>query len=456
MKLVKNYLIDSYNYVRVIKLKLKEIIDVIEGHVIQGDENTEIENILIDSRKVSREDLFIAIIGTKINSHQFVKNINCKAVIVSDNVKVNKKITVIKVNNTLKSLELLSRYFRKKYNIPLIAITGSVGKTTTKELIGELLETKYNIVKNEQSFNNNIGLPLTMLKVNKDTNLIICELGTNNFGEIKHLSNICKPNVGVITNIGTSHIGNFKTKKNIYLEKISIKENMRKGIIFVNNNDKYLKKTKDKNNLIYKVSYNKKIKFKNINYFYNKTTFDLYLCQNKYEVQFNIPGKKILDNVALAIEVALFFDIEIDSIVKILNNFKNIDNRLDIITINNTTIINDCYNSSYESLINSLEIFKKTKGTKTLILGDILELGSKTNKIYYKIIKQIKKIPNLNIILIGNNLSVIENKLNCPYFKNNNQVINYLKNIKLSSNILIKGSRKLRLEEIVEYLKTKN
>lgn len=446
---------------------VKDIIDLLNGQIINKSSNIylQVNEIKIDHRQLKKNDLFIAIKGNKFDGHDFVeKAIKAKAVaIIIDhkikNIKTN--IPLIMVQDTTNCLLTIGSYIRNQnIEIPLIAITGSVGKTTTKELIASVLEKKYNVLKNNGNLNNHIGLPLTLFKLNKEYDVAVVELGMNHLGEVNKLSNCCKPDIGIITNIGTAHIGNLKTQKNIFKAKKEIIDGMDDGILLVNGDDKYLKKINETENIkILKCGIKNTNDFcaYNINSDLKKTTFNVLINDIEHIITLNIGGKHLVNNVLFAIYIGIMFEIDIEDIKKAIYEFRPVSNRMSLIELqNNITIIDDCYNSSYESLIGALEQLKTINKNKIIILGDILELGRHSTKIHKKIGKYLLKCNESNVLLVGNEMSKIKNK-KFKHFIDNESLINYLSECDISNNlIMIKGSRKMHLEQVKEYILNNN
>ena len=321
-------------------MTLNEIIKVINGKSNIDSEEI-IKEIKTDTRKINKGDIFIAIKGKNYDGHDFIDDALKKGAIacIVEN-SINDKC--IKVNSTIESLFLVGNYMRNKYNIPLIAITGSNGKTTTKDLLYHILSSKYNVLKNEGSKNNIIGVSDTLFKLNNDHELIVMELGTNHLGEISYLSKMCNPNLGIITNIGSSHLEYFKKRKNIFKEKISILDGINNKNLIINGDDKYLKKLK-----YFKCGLNKKndLKAYNIKEYIDHIEFYIYL-DKEYKIIFNNPGKHFINDILLAIKTALDYKIKINTIIERIENFKLTDKRMNIIKIKNNILINDCYNAS--------------------------------------------------------------------------------------------------------------
>ena len=428
-------------------MNIEEIYKISDGIIINGKiDNKIINDVQIDSRKVKKNSLFICIKGKNDDGHNYIEKVLKKSIciIVEKDIKVKSNTLIIKVENTLDFLYKLGLYIRNKYiNVPLIAVTGSVGKTTTKELLVHILKNKYNILYSKGNNNNNIGIPLTLTQY-KNENLIILELGMNHLKEIEKLSNMVKPNTSIITNIGSSHIGNLGSKRNIYKAKLEIIKGMNKGNLVLNINDKYLKKYKNKSLNIY---YND-FEIKNV-LCSNKLYFTLIYDKKEYNIKFNIPNISLIDNISLVIKTCLLYKIDMKDIISNLETFQTLEGRNKYIYLNNVTLIDDCYNASYESIISSVNALKNKESI--IILGDILELGKYSKKIHKKLGKTIKK--NKNILTVGKNMKITSKYCNGINFNNNKELINYLNKMDLKNKyILLKGSRGMHLEEVKKYI----
>lgn len=427
-------------------MDLNKIIDITKGKCLNQFKNNKINKIVTDTRKLKKNDLFIALKGKKYNGHDYIKNIKkASGIIIDEDIEIKTKIPVIKVESTYKVLFDLGSFFRNKYNIPLIAITGSNGKTTTKELISYILESKYKILKNNESKNNIIGVSDTLFHLNDKYEMIVMEMGMNHKGEISDLSKMCKPNIGIITNIGSSHVGLLKNRRNIFKAKLEIKDGL-DGELIVNGDDKYLKRIKK----CYKCGrnyYNDLIAY-NIYSNNELLEFSIYL-DKEYRIIFNNPGIHFINDILMAIKVCLMYDIDINTIIDRINKFKMVDKRMNIKKYKDITIIDDCYNASYESVKGGLEVLKNIKQDKIIILGDMLELGRYSRKYHFKLNFILNKIDNKEVLTVGNYSKYIKSK----HFSNNNDLIEYLKNKKINNKyIYIKGSRGMHLEEIKYYI----
>lgn len=424
-------------------MTLNEFIKVIKGISSINSEDL-IKEIKTDTRKINKGDIFIALRGKNYNGEDFIDEALRKGAIacVVEN-SINDKC--IEVKDTIKSLFLLGNYIRNKYHIPLIAITGSNGKTTTKDLLSYILSSKYNVLKNEGSKNNIIGVSDTLFKLNETHEIIVMELGTNHLGEISYLSKMCNPNLGIITNIGSSHLEYFKKRINIFKEKISIVDGMNNKKLIVNGDDKYLKKL---NYFKCGINKNNNLRAYNIKEYIDYIEFNIYL-DKEYKIVFNNPGIHFINDILLAIKVSLDYKIDIETIIDRINNFKLTNKRMNIIKLKNNILINDCYNASLESVKGGINYLKKIESKKVLIIGDILELGKHSKKIHKKINKEVRKIKNKEVLTVGKYSKYIKG-IN---FNDVDELIEYIKLNNISNSyIYVKGSRRMNLDKVVDYI----
>lgn len=419
-------------------MKLNKLIKIINGNY-QNDIRSYkiINNFVIDSRICTKDDIFIAI----NNGYKYIdNNLDCLSVITDKNITKNVPYPIIKVKDSIIALSNIAKYKRKYYKkTKVIAITGSVGKTTTKELLYNILKTKYKVYKSDKNYNNHIGLPLTLSNINQNYDYILLEMGMNHKGEIDYLSNIAKPNIGIITNIGTSHISNFNTYEDIIYSKLEL-TNYLKDILFIDK--KYNKYINYKN-----IYYYKDYQIKNITNTLENTNFIIKINNIDYKINFNIPGIHLINNILICIDVSLYLNIEIKDIIKTINEFIMPENRLNIYK-KEFIILDDSYNASLESTIGLLDTIKNIKKEKIIIIGDILELGNYSKEIHLKINNKLKEIYGLKL-LVGEETKVIDG----IHFNNNKEIINYLKSIVLKDKLIIlKGSHRMNLKEIKDEL----
>lgn len=426
-------------------MNLSKLAEITNGK-IYNNQNINIKNIKIDSNQITEGDLFIAIIGQSKDGHDYIESAiknGASAVITSK--EIPNQIPYIKVADVTIALGQIASYIKEVSHAKLIAITGSTGKTTTKELVYSLLKNKYSVLKTDKNQNNHIGVPLTLLKI-KNEDFCIVEMGMNHLGEISYLSKLAKPDLAVITNIGSSHIGNLGSKENILKAKLEIKDGL-KGDLIVSGDDSYLNKIS-----AIKVGFNDGNDFKAYNLETNlmRSSFWINYQNEEYQIKVNLPAH-LIDDVLISIYIALKYEINIQDIINTLENFQNISMRLTVKKINTNTIISDCYNSSFESLTGDLTMLIPNKQKKLLILGDIAEAGKFSKTIHENLKPFIQKLQNYELILIGPEMMNLQiNK--AKHFKNYKEALIYLKNKEIKNTlILIKGSRIMKLENISDF-----
>lgn len=434
-----------------------------DGTLIQGKiHKKKLKEVKIDSRIVKRGDIFIAIIGKNLDGHKFLKEAikhHPSCIIVSEPVEMKTEIPLISVTDTTEALQKLAYQKHKQYPVPVIAITGSIGKTTTKELVATILSRKYCVLKSEGNFNNHIGLPLTMLKLNAKHELMVVEMGMNHAGEIKRLSLLAHPNTALITNIGTSHIGYLKTQKNIFKAKMEIVEGMQDGTLLLNGEDKYLKSVrKIKQGTVEKVC-QKDFHVKVLSDTVDSFSFQFQYQDKPYIISIKAPVSHLLETILMAMQVGLDYGVSIDDMIDTIEHYPfQLKGRMEHISYGNgQTLIDDTYNASFESTIADLNYLKKLPGRKCFIFGDILELGCMSKKIHLKLARVFKKEKEIHYIFIGESAYLIHKKIKgSMYFPDVIDYLNYIAFYPLTYDyVLVKASRNMHLDEIVNELKKK-
>lgn len=408
------------------------------------------KTVKIDSREIKKGDIFFSI----NNGNLFVeKSLQAGAgLVVLDNKKEYKKWEkkydkkIVLVEDSIQTLQDLAKKYRSELKIPILGITGSNGKTTTKELVKTVLSKKFNVLATSGNLNNHIGVPLTVLSIKPKHNFAVIEMGANHIGEIKILAEIVSPDFGIVTNIGKAHIGEFKNFANIKKTKKELYDEVLKnnGKIFINPQDKILEKASK--------GFPQKQK---INYFKGQIlpSQDFLKIQiNKKKFETKMVGEYNLNNFLTAFTVGKFLKISEKKIIDSLKKYKPKNNRSEKeITKKNNEIVWDCYNANPNSMSEAIKSFTKNRG-KIFILGDMKELGKYSKGEHKKILKLIEK-NNLNILVGGEFFKIKNKKDNFVFLKNINEVKKWLKNSKVkNSKILIKGSNSIKLFE----LKNKN
>jgi len=453
-------------------IKIDEIVQAIQGKLLQGDKDKWISRISTDSRQIRQGDLFIALKGERFDGHDFIEEVIKKeagALVISKNIPLiinyQLPIPIIKVKDTLIALGNIAAYYRQKFNIPIIAITGSNGKTTTKEMAWQLLSQKFNTIKCKGSFNNAIGLPLTLLELKNTTQAAVVEIGMNHVGEIKYLAEIAKPTIALITNVGESHIGYLKTRENIAKEKAQILDAVKdKGIAILNCDDEYLNRMKFKGKLItYGIHNSADINAQDIYQDIDGIRFTLIWANNKHKLTIPILGLHNVYNVLAATAIAYAVGLDFEEIKDAYREFKTPNSRMELSLYGKIKIINDAYNANPTSMKAALQTLNQihTYGRKILVMGDMLELGDLSESFHRAIVKEIVA-SGVNILFtIGENASLSSDeahKVGLEVYKcsSNDEIISKLKSmLKGEDVVLVKGSRKMRLEQVVKELKEK-
>lgn len=447
------------------ELNLKEIIEAIEGEVLIQNKS-EFNKLCIDTRKIKEKDIYLAIKGENFNGNSFVKEAFLKGAniaiideVLVDLEEVKNMGTIIKVNDTTKALLDLAHYYRTKLGLKVVGITGSCGKTSTKDLIAALLSDKYKVFKTKGNFNNQIGLPLMILELDSTIDIAVLEMGMSDLGEIDLLAKVARPDIAVITNIGLSHIENLKTQDNIFKAKMEITNYLNdNGVLIVNGEDKYLQKISNKGYEIKKIGYNHEydVYASNIILEEDKTIFTA--CSKEKEAVFEIPmaGKHNVLNSLLAIEVANKLKVSFEQMKKGLKNLEATSMRLQVIKKESIIIINDCYNASPDSMKSSLDVLNTyKKGRKIAILGTMNELGHEALEAHKDVGNYASNKVDL-LIAIGDYKDSFKegfNKDNILTFKTKEDFINEMNNIiKKNDVILVKASRGMKFENIVNSL----
>ena len=462
-------------------MKISDILNVTKGKLITGNKEFECENFSKDTRTIQKGDIYIGIKGEKFDGNQFWRQAldnGAKAVIVQD-IEITKdelekysSKTIIKVEDTLEALYEIARYKRSLYDIPVVAVTGSVGKTSTKDIIASVVSTKYKTLKTEGNNNNNIGLPFTVLKL-KDHEAMVIEMGMNHFGEISLLTSIAKPTLAVITNIGTSHIGNLGSRENILKAKLEILEGMKKPKVIINNDNdllhKWYEENKDKIEIhTFGILNKSEIVAENMNLKEESSEFtaisnldDNGEEKNKLEINVPVGGEHFVYNALCATEVGRILEISDENIKNGIERFELTKKRMDIRKLKSGAIlINDAYNASYESMKVSLEFLAKHTGTRKIaVLGDMFELGEYSEKLHRDVGKEVAK-NNIDILICaGENSKYIideakNNKNIQTYFINNNEQIveNLRAKLKKGDVVLVKASNGMKFFEICQKL----
>ncbi len=463
------------------ELIVEDIIRLCDGKLICGEAKTILKNFCKDTRDIKSGDVFVGIKGDSHNGNELYETAlqNGASVCILQDIVVPNEIkekysdrAIVIVKDTIAALQKLATYKRDMYDIPVVAITGSVGKTSTKDIVASVMSKKYDVLKTEGNFNSQIGAALTVLRLKNHTAMVV-ELGMNNLGEISRLTKMVKPTVAVITNVGTSHIGILGSRQNILKAKLEILEGLKKGGKFVINND---------NDLLHDWYINSNNKYDVVTYgMENKSEFCAYNTEimqdgskylidvgNKtYKVHVKVGGNHFISNSLCAITIGNIFNIKMEDILDAINNFELTKRRMQVEKLeNDNIIINDCYNANLDSMKAAIEYLSHLENTKIAVLGDMLELGNYSEDLHRQVGDSITK-NNIDILItVGKESKYIADqalKNNMEQQKiyildTNKQATKLLKDFLEQGkvSILLKASNAMKFQEIFDSIYTKN
>lgn len=409
-------------------------------------------NVVIDSRKIEKNDIFFAFSGENFNAATLAEQAiekGASAVIVEDKEYENLEKNIFYVPSTLEFLQKLAIYHRQKLQIPVIGLTGSNGKTTTKEIIHAVLSEKFNVQYTRGNLNNHIGVPLTILSIKPEHEMAVIEMGANHQKEIEFLCTISMPDFGYITNFGKAHLEGFGGVEGVIKGKSELYDYLKNNnrTILVNETDLIqVEKTKE---------YSRKITFGNAESDYQ---FELFSEQNfvgliykNQKAASKLTGEYNFTNLCAAASLGLHFEIGFDKIIHAIEHYTPTNMRSQIVEKGDKTLVLDTYNANPSSMAASINNFVTFEGSKTIIIGDMLELGSESEKEHLAILELANNSGLDEIITVGEIFSTVNHS---PLsFKNTSSLIEYLKaNAITSKNILLKGSRGIALEKAIDFI----
>ncbi len=453
------------------KLRLEDILKAVNGKCLNRevfDETKQISDIITDSRVISTDSLFVPLRGERFDGHVFIKDVydkGARLTLTMNEEIVDARLCTILVEDTSKALLDLGHFYRKQFNIPVIGITGSVGKTSTKEIVAAILSGRYNVHKTEGNFNNEIGVPLTLFKLRPEHEIAVIEMGMNHFGEIHNLSYAATPNIGIITNIGTSHIENLGSREGILAAKLEILDGMAAGgkLIVCGDNDLLGKLPRQKVEVIfYGFTDSKPYKAENIVSEGEYTRAHITTPCAIYDIEIKALGEHMIYNVLAGIAVAEAYGLTEEEIKSGLKVYAPAKMRMHITKgMNNMTLIDDTYNASPESMKAALKVLKdfNSTGRKVAVLGDMLEQGEFAPTLHESVGEEAATLGIDLLCAVGplarhiyegakkvDSISVIYYETKEAWMQNKDQFL------QAEDTILFKASRGMHFEEMLEGL----
>lgn len=461
-------------------MKIKEIIKATKGKLIKGNLEAEIEDFCRDTRIIKPGDTYIGIKGENFDGNTLWKQAfeNGAATVIIQGIEVKdeeiknlKDKNIIEVEDTIQALADIATYKRDSYgkDFPVIGVTGSVGKTSTKDIIANVVAQKYKTLKTQGNNNNEIGLPFTIFNL-KDQEAAVIEMGMNHLGEISKLTKIAKPTISVITNVGTSHIGNLGSRENILKAKLEILDGMDKKVLVINNDNdllhKYYIENKENEDIeiyTYGIENESDVMAEDVILNENDSEFICNLRGEKFKVKVPVGGIHFVYNALCAATVGNILGLDIKQIIHGIETFELTKKRMDITELKNgVTIINDSYNASFESMQASLKYLDGLNcNRKIAVLGDMFELGEYSKVLHEKVgIEVVKNDIDILICSGENSKYIVESAKNAGmsnnkiyYFEDKNEIKKFIKqNWKKGDAILFKASNGMKFFEIVESL----
>ncbi len=455
----------------------QDVVKATGGSLLCGDGESIISAVITDSREAKEGTLFIPIIGERVDAHRFIPDVIKKgAVTLSSQREYKGEGTVIYVEDTLAALQALAAWYRSQFDIPVIGVTGSVGKTTTKEMISTVLETKYQVLKTIGNLNSQIGVALMMFHIEKETELAVIEMGMSMPGEMARLVEIAKPQTAVMTNVGVSHIGNLGSREAIAYEKGHIVKYVgmaHQGNMYICGNGDLQTLSKenipydtcvaDCEPLYYGTEEGCGITASDVCVTEQGQQF-VYHGKQSCKVELSVMGGHNVNNATVALALAEQFDIDLDEAAKALKAYRPFSMRGERKDCHGYHVIDDTYNASPDSINSNIDaLFDYDEaGGKIVVLGDVLELGEKTEELHRSIgdfiVQEAKKGKKLSyVITVGNGAAFIskqvaeDSDIPTRICDNNQQAVDALKEIvKTGDWVLIKGSRGMNMDEVVE------
>lgn len=473
-----------------VSFQVKDVVNATGGILLWGDGQTEITDVVTDSRQAGPGTLFVPLIGERVDAHRFIPDVieaGAAAVFSSqrdicqgtpDEERTLERGACIYVEDTLAALQKLAGWYRQQFDIPVIGVTGSVGKTTTKEMISAVLSEKYNVLKTIGNLNSQIGVALMMFRIEKDTELAVFEMGMSMPGEMARLVEIARPQTAVMTNIGVSHIGNLGSRENITFEKGHIVKyvgSSHDGKMYVCGNGDLQKLSRERipydclvspcETVFYGTDEGCHISASDIRVVEERQSF-VYHGKNTCMVNLRVMGKHNVDNAVIALALGEQFGVEMDRAVEALAQYQPFSMRGEKKDIHGYHVIDDTYNASPDSINSNIDALfdYSEEGNKIAVLGDVLELGEQKENLHRGIgdfiVQEAKKGKKLScLITVGEGAGYIgrqveENSdIRTKACRDNDEAVQFLKSIVKSGDwVLVKGSRGMHMDEVVKGL----
>lgn len=441
-------------------MNLYEIAKACNGHLV-GDGNIEVAQYSNDTRTLQAGALYIPIVGEVFDGHAFIsKAFESGAVATLSSKEDTYEGACIYVKDTLQAFQDIAHYTAQKAGVPIVGITGSVGKTSTRDMVGAVVSSHFNTLKTEGNFNNHIGVPITIMRYQNEEAMVL-EMGMNHLREIAKLVEIARPHIGVITNVGTAHIGLLGSRENILKAKLEMAEYFDEtNTLIINNDNDLLHQFYLNNDVNYQIKTfgiqnDSDVQATNVVLLESKSTFEY----NGMTYEVNVPGEHFVLNALAAISVGECLNIPYEKMKEAIASFELTKNRMDFVELKEgISVIDGTYNANLDSMLSSLAVLGRYERRKIAVLADMLELGEYSEELHIKTGKAVDENKIDVLICVGNEskhtIKGAINTVNKHWFKTNDEAYAYLESILEPKDIvLVKGSNSMRLKEIINQLK---
>lgn len=448
-------------------MTVNDIVKAVNGRLLCGDGEMELANISIDSRTMKGKDLFVPLIGEKVDAHRFIDgafSAGAAAVLTSEHEEMKDEHPWIRVEDTKKALQDIGSYYRKRLDLPLVGITGSVGKTTTREMIAAALSAGYCVYKTPGNSNSQVGVPITLSQITAEDEIGVLELGMSMPGELTVIAKIANVDMAVITNVGITHIEQLGSQENIYREKLTIQDGLKDGgILFLNGDDPMLKDTKAKEGcttVYYGTGEHCDYRAEEIRLEQGFPVFTAVCRGQRIPMRLKVMGRHNVLNAIVAMAVADANHVSLQKAAEKIGEFDGFQNRQQIYDCNGITVLDDTYNASPVSMIAGLEVLHSMKGSgkKIAVLADMKELGPDSPRYHREIGIWLKEHPVDVLYTLGALAKEIETAVleagdscTCVHFEADDRQGLYeslLNILQPGDCVLLKGSNSMRLSEV--------
>ncbi|MGN0158145.1 MAG: UDP-N-acetylmuramoyl-tripeptide--D-alanyl-D-alanine ligase [Brotaphodocola sp.] len=452
-------------------MTVNDIVTATGGRLLCGDGEMELKNISIDSRTMKGQDLFVPLVGEKVDAHRFIHqafSAGAAAVLTSEHDEMNEEHPWIRVQDTKKALQDIGSFYRNRLDLPLIGITGSVGKTTTREMIAAALSASYRVYKTPGNSNSQVGVPITLSQITSEDEIGVLELGMSMPGELTVIAKIARVDMAVITNVGITHIEQLGSQENIYREKMTIQDGLKDGgILFLNGDDPMLKETRAKegcSTIYYGTGKNSEYRAEDIRLEDGFPVFTAVCKGERIPVRLSVRGRHNVLNAMVALAVADANHVPLMAAAECVGRFDGFQNRQQVYDCKGVIILDDTYNASPVSMIAALEVLHsmKNSGRKVAVLADMKELGSDSLRYHREIGQWLKTHPVDVLYTLGELALEIEKGASedggsCACFHFEAEDIQELyesikEMLKPGDSVLLKGSNSMKLSEVSKRL----